>query len=168
MSISYDLDCGDETISLELLDDGTLICHSIDFDIESEMIAKEMGFDPHPCFEAMDDALLLQYGDIDIVEILLAAGADVHAHYDYALRHAALYGHTNVVKLLLEYGADVHAWNNGALRWAADNGNADVVKLLLEYGADVHVENDYALRDAAAHGHADVVEILEDWIKEHS
>ena len=137
MSITYDLDCNGETITLELLDDGTLISYG--FNIEDEMIAKEMGFEPHSCFKAMDHALLraAHRGDINIVELLLAAGADVHAYYDDALRHAALYGYSDVVKLLLEFGADVHAGDNYALRWAVKNG------------------------------HVDVVAILEDWIKEH-
>ena len=56
MSITYDLDCNGETITLELLDDGTLISYGTD--LEDEMIAKEMGFEPHPCFEAMDNALV--------------------------------------------------------------------------------------------------------------
>ena len=168
MSITYDLDCGDEVITLELLDDGTLISYG--FDIESELIAREMGFEPHPCFVAMDHALLqaAQYGrDIDIVEILLAAGADVHVFDDGALRWAAEEGHANVVKLLLEYGADVHALSDNALRLAANNGHSDVVKLLLEYGADVHAGDNYALRLAVAKGHSDVVNILKNWIRDH-
>ena len=167
MSITYDLNCGDETITLELLEDGTLVTYG--FDIESEMIAREMGFEPHPCFKAMDHALLqaAQYGDIKIVEILLAAGADVHAEDDDTLQWAIENGHTDIVKLLLEHGADVHANDDAALREAAEDGYADIVKLLLEYGADVHAWDDYALRHAALYGHANVVEILEDWIKEH-
>ena len=137
MSISYDLDCGDETITLELLDDGTLISYG--FDIESEMIAREMGFEPHPCFKAMDNALWIASddGDIDIVEILLAAGADIHA------------------------------WDDAALQYAAGHGHADVVKILLEHGADVHALNDYALRLAANYSYTEVVKVLEDWIKDH-
>ena len=167
MSISYDLDCGDETVTLELLDDGTLISYG--FDIESEMIAREMGFEPHPCFAAMDNALRHEtYNkNINIVEILLVSGADVHVNDNYALRSAVRGGHVELAKLLLEYGANVHANNNLALLDAASWGYFDIVKLLLEHGADVHAVDDYALRLAARYGHADVVEILEDWIKDH-
>ena len=194
MSITYDLDCGDETITLELLDDGTLISYG--FDIESEMIAKEMGFEPHPCFAAMDKALwkAARGGDIDIVEILLAAGADVRTWDDQPLRYAAVNGYADIVKLLLEYGADIHVYrdsalriaaikgyfeivkilleygadaNNGSLIAAAGHNNADIVKLLLEYGADIHKKNDYALFWARENGHTDIVAILEDWIRDH-
>ena len=160
MSITYDLDCGDETITLELLDDGTLISYG--FDIESEMIAKEMGFEPHPCFKAMDNALwkAVLKRNIEILEILLIAGANIHKWNDQALKWASENGHADVVKILLEYGADAHAWNDYALQVASEKGHADVVELLLEYGADVHANDDEAFRLAADNGHADVVEIL--------
>ena len=177
MSITYDLDCGDEIITLELLDDGTLIYHSLDFDIEDEIIAREMGFEPHPCFVAMDRALRWAAyrnldNDIDIVEILLAAGADVHALDDEALRDAARYGHTDVVELLLECGADVHANNDEALLSAVKGCHEDVLRLLLEYGADVHARDDDALRLArkGCKGKTNkktIISILEDWIKDH-
>ena len=167
MSISYDLDCGEEVITLELLEDGTLISYG--FDIESEMIAKEMGFEPHPCFEAIDKALWQAAHDenIDIVEILLATGSDVSAWDNGTLRWAASNGHSDVVELLLEHGADVHAAGDYALRWAAANGHTDTVQLLLEYGADVHAYDDEALGWARRNSRADVVKIIEDWIKDH-
>ena len=159
MSITYDLDCGEEVITLELLDDGTLISYG--FDIEDEMIAKEMGFEPHPCFAAMDKALwkAARGGDIDIVEILLAAGTNVGSDY-YGFQLAAEKGYIDVVKILLEYGAGVHARENVAFRYAARNGHADIVKLLLKYGADVHARDDEALEWAAGHGHAEIVKLL--------
>ena len=167
MSITYDLDCGEEVITLELLDDGTLISYG--FDIESEMIAKEMGFEPHPCFAAMDEALwqAAHDGNIDIVEILLAAGANVNAFDDQPLRYAAWGGHTDIVQLLLEYGANIHKRNELALRWTVIRGHSDIVELLLKSGANVHAKNDFALWWAVVKGHVDVVAILEDWIKEH-
>ena len=135
MDITYDLDCGDETITLELLDDGTLISYG--FDIESEMIAREMGFEPHPCFEAMDNVLwrAARIGKFNIVEILLAAGADVYVR-DEGLLYASLMGYANVVKLLLEYGADVHAWDDLALLLAEENGHVDVVAILEDWIRD--------------------------------
>ena len=101
-----------------------------------------------------------EYGHLEVVKLLLTAGADVHALNNYALRWAATNGHTEVVELLLAAGADVHALNNYALRWAATNGHTEVVELLLAAGADVHADNDQALRMAAANGHTEVVKLL--------
>jgi len=56
--------------------------YDIDFDIESEIIAREMGFEPHPCFEAMDNKLwrASNKGNVDIVKILIVAGADIYVN----------------------------------------------------------------------------------------
>ena len=45
-------------------------------------------------------ARLGAYGAVDL---LLKAGADVHAYYDRALIMASSYGHASVVKVLLIY-----------------------------------------------------------------
>ena len=44
-----------------------------------------------------------KYGRIDVVKVLLEAGADVHAEDDWALRRASESGHTEVVNLLKKY-----------------------------------------------------------------
>jgi ankyrin repeat protein len=72
---------------------------------------------------------------LDVVELLLANNADVHAGHDTALRYASLSGRTAVVQLLIQRGADVHARNNEAVRKASENGHTDVVQLLLQHGA---------------------------------
>jgi hypothetical protein len=95
---------------------------------------------------------------------LLAAGADVHAENDRALRWASSNGHTEVVKILLAAGADVHAENDRALRWASESGHTEIVKLLLAANANVHAENDYALQLASNNGHTEVVKVLKDHI----
>jgi ankyrin repeat protein len=92
-----------------------------------------------------------------VVARLLAAGADVHAVDDWALRLAAQNGHDAVVARLLAAGADVHAYDDQALRLAAMHGHDVVVARLLAAGADVHAEDDFALRMAAIHGHDAVV-----------
>ena len=167
MSITYDLDCGDETITLELLDDGTLISYG--FDIESELIAKEMGFEPHPCFEAMYDQLCLavESGYVDIVKLLISAGADIHKSNDYVFRLASEFGHEDVVQLLLEHGADVHSYDDLALKLAVRHGYTNTVKVLLEHGADVNAANYCVIKSSVWYDHDDIIKIIEDWIRDH-
>ena len=51
-------------------------------------------------------------GHVEVVKLLLAAGADVHADDDYALRRASEEGQVEVVKLLLAAGANKNKKNN--------------------------------------------------------
>jgi len=99
-------------------------------------------------------------GHVEVVKVLLAVGADVHARNDYALRWASQNGHVEMVKVLLVAGADVHARDDYALQWASEKGHDEVVKVLLAAGADVHADNDYALQWASGNGHVEVVKVL--------
>src|SRR5580692_36275 len=49
-------------------------------------------------------------------------------------------------QLLIEAGADVHANNDYAFKWSAERGHLEVIRLLIKAGADVHAYNDYALQ----------------------
>jgi len=117
-------------------------------------------------FRNKDNALACSagYGKLDFVEYLLAAGANVHASYDFALQWASDNGHTEVVKILLAAGANVHARDDGALRCASYYGHTEIVKLLLAAGADVHTYDDQALQSAYINGHTEVVKVLKDHI----
>src|ERR1043166_5100988 len=85
--------------------------------------------------EALAAALMLaaEYGQLDIISLLLKAGADIHAGRDMALRDAAEAGRVEVVQFLLEQGADTHAVDDEALHLAAKNGHLEVAKLLREW-----------------------------------
>ena len=84
-------------------------------------------------------------GQISLVKLLLAAGADVNATSAVGLSRkictplmaAAESGWTEIVPILLEAGADVNASVEGktALGFAMENKHADVVDLLRAVGA---------------------------------
>jgi len=177
-STFYEIDCGnDEPVVMERRDDGELVFHG--WDLETELAAQELGFQPSACFmvwEAkrtgtLDKALrnAARDGHAAVVELLLAAGADVKAKNEYgetALHQAAWYGHAAIVELLLAAGADVDAQDEAgwtALHEAAQEAHAAVVELLLAAGADVNAQSNAgwtALHQAAENGHAAVVELL--------
>ena len=48
----------------------------------------------------------------------------------------------DVVQLLLQHGADVHAADDGPLQWASANGHTAVVQLLIQHGAVLPAELD--------------------------
>ena len=109
-----------------------------------------------------------------IVELLLLAGADVHARmFSFSIGggqtplHAAAWGgSTEVVKLLLLAGADIHADDKAfgtPLHHAALGGNVEVVRLLLSLGSVVNEKDDISitpLHGAAQAGHTEVVKLL--------
>ena len=129
----------------------------------------------------------LQYiarlGDIELVRILLDAGADVNApptgsvgqDKHTALQAAAKGGNLELVQILLDAGADVNAppettnltcTNHGytALQAAALTGNIELVQLLLHAGADVNAPpSDFgymAIQAAAIGGNIALFQIL--------
>jgi ankyrin repeat protein/beta-lactamase regulating signal transducer with metallopeptidase domain len=108
-------------------------------------------------------------GDVDGVEAMLTAGADINAQIDgdgSPLIAAADEGHVDIVRLLLDRGANPNLAVDGdgsALIAAAGEGHADVVRLLLDRNADpnlvVHGDGT-ALTAAAGEGHTAVVDLL--------
>jgi len=105
----------------------------------------------------------------DVVELLLAHGADVNARDNDGktpLIFAALSGNKDVVELLLAHGADANARDSEdwtPLLWAASDGYTDVVEFLLAHGADANARNSHGetpLHRAALRGNKAVVELL--------
>jgi ankyrin repeat protein len=108
-------------------------------------------------------------GRKEIVELLLANGADVNAKNkdgETPLYLAARDGRMDAVELLLTKGADVNAKNKDGetpLYLVAGDGRKDVVELLLAKGADVNAKDKDrfpALHRAASRGHKEIVELL--------
>jgi len=184
-STFFEIDCGDdEPVVMERRDDGELVFHG--WDLETELAAQELGFQPSAAFVVWDakrngtlDKALWDAawdGRTAVVELLLAAGADVNekeAGGRTALHYAAWENHAAVIELLLAAGADINAKSNyggTALHYAAEQGHASVVELLLAAGADVNAQSTAgwtALHYAASRGHAAIVELIERWVAEH-
>jgi hypothetical protein len=119
--------------------------------------------------------LAAEHGHAEMVDALLARGADVDAEMHEedgvprrALHCAVYYGqNVGVVRALLARGADVQAGSvEGVftpLHMAAQGGDVELVQLLLSFGADVHARGPSRftpLHVAAQHGHARVVDAL--------
>ena len=87
------------------------------------------------------------YNRVDVVELLLSLGANVHAKDKgglVPLHNACSYGHLEVVELLIKHGANVNIsdlWKFTPLHEAAAKGKYDICKLLLKHGAEPTKKN---------------------------
>jgi len=109
-------------------------------------------------------------GDLDMVDILLASGANIKAANRYGVQPlslAAESGNAAVIDRLLKAGADPNTSMPGGetvLMTAARTGNVDAIKLLLVRHADVNARDERsgqtALMWAAARGNTDAIRIL--------
>jgi len=125
---------------------------------------------------ALDGATALHWAvnrdDLEMVDVLLAAGAKVGVANDFGvipLSLAAENGSVAMVDRLLEAGADPNAALPGGetpLMIAARTGNLDAVRTLLDHGANVDAKEETkgqtALMWAIDEKHSDVVKLLMD------
>jgi len=83
--------------------------------------------------------------EIEIVKLLLEAGADINAEDGAALEKASYFGLIEIVKLLLDAGVDVYAGDHSALHSAEWEGHSEIVKLIIEKGnIDIFCKNYYS------------------------
>ena len=108
-------------------------------------------------------------GPQDVVEFLLAKGANVNAKDEFnstPLQYAAVNGHKELVVLLLAKGAKVNAtdnWGSTPLHAAARQGHLEIIKLLITKGADIYAKTnkgETVISLANKKGHTEIVELL--------
>ena len=112
------------------------------------------------------------FGQPEVAEMLLAAGADANAEARNKMRvrplhSAAAADKTRVALVLITHGADVKARQEGGftpLHAAAQNGNLALVRALLDHGPEVSTPTDDGktpLELAKERGHEEVVGLLQ-------
>lgn len=102
----------------------------------------------------------LRKGEVNTVQALLEAGADVHARDSAggtALHAAAIGGHVDACRVLLEAGSDCNAVDQGTnsplhmlASPTARGRGTELATLLLEWGASVDIKNSEGLTAVSA------------------
>ncbi|KAJ3342348.1 hypothetical protein HDU93_002464 [Gonapodya sp. JEL0774] len=111
----------------------------------------------------LNEALLVasQNGHLTLVELLLNAGANVHAHDDAAIYQAAVGGHTEAVRSLLNWGADLSHIGDEVLSIASSWGQLELVALILDTSQHFSPRAiAMALMSACERGAVDVISYL--------
>ena len=86
-----------------------------------------------------------QKGKIEIVKILLTAGANINFKNNYELdatHFASKEGHYEIVKLLIKFGISL---NPKQIHYASAEDQIEIIELLLDHGADINskTQNDH-------------------------
>lgn len=112
----------------------------------------------------------VQANSLDIVNLLIDAGANVNAETRYKITPLSLAcsnGNTAIIERLLQAGVDSNSTSEEgetALMTAALNGKVDAIKMLLSHGAKVNAAEPYkgqtALMWAAGEGNVDAAAVL--------
>ena len=114
--------------------------------------------------------LAAYYGHLEVVQYLLAAGADIDAKDstgNTALMGVCFKGYEDIAEVLVESGANVNHINSmGAtgLIYAATFNKIAIAKMLLEHGADVNIKDargNTALDNARMQEAMEMIDILE-------
>ena len=95
-------------------------------------------------------ALHLNFGNLEIVKLLLDSGADINAVSKNGfsatpLQGAAAFNKIDLARLLIARGANVNCRGEGGgspLHEAAGSGQIEFAKLLLDHGANVNAKDD--------------------------
>lgn len=110
-------------------------------------------------------------GSLDILRMLLAAGADISIRdkdSETPLKYAARDDRCDAARLLIENGADIETrdyMGRTPLLEAANGGKVAVVKVLWELKANIHCADDLGftpLHHAGDRGHLEMVQLLLD------
>lgn len=119
--------------------------------------------------EATPLLIAAQSGKIEILKLLLKAGADFNmkdAYGDTPIHLAISEGHVEIVKLLIDAGIDINLKDydgSTPLHSAANKDKKDIIKLLLNAGADVNIKDYYGQTPLhVAKDNDEVVKILLD------
>eukprot|EP00043_Microstomoeca_roanoka_P012238 m.117643 g.117643 ORF g.117643 m.117643 type:complete len:1268 (+) comp15434_c3_seq3:95-3898(+) len=108
----------------------------------------------------------VRYGQVEVVRMLLAHGADVSRAVKQglcSLHFACQYDHREIVKLLLAANVDVDSrdkYGTTPLHLAASNGHTECARLLLNAGAAINAvdsKGNTPLHRACRWGHAELV-----------
>ncbi|XP_059141192.1 ankyrin repeat and KH domain-containing protein mask-like [Physella acuta] len=108
--------------------------------------------------------------DLDIVQILLKAGAPLKSDYCYNSSEGVLnlsikIGSYNLIEMFCRHGADVNKQdyyysNKNPLVVAAENGRCDIIDLLLNHGTQISQNSCPALQSAIEHEQLDCAKFL--------
>ncbi|KAH8680661.1 hypothetical protein BX600DRAFT_391706 [Xylariales sp. PMI_506] len=132
-------------ISSEMVDSSLYDATDREKEHTVKLLLVKFGADPNATGEVYGNALTAAAydGRLDILRLLLDAGANVNSPDGWAIQTAAAEGHIEIVQELLARNADVNALTTNenfpsgtALQAATEYGRQEIVEILLKHDAD--------------------------------
>ncbi|KAL7807892.1 ankyrin repeat-containing domain protein [Trichoderma aethiopicum] len=136
------------------------------------LLLQSFGASPNATGEEYGTALTAAAFDgiMEMVQLLLDAGAEINDPNGWALQTAAAEGHYEIVQELISRGAEVNACTHNAnfpagtaIQGACESSRSDIVSLLLEKGADPNLglgTDSPPIVAATQRGEAGILEML--------
>jgi len=119
----------------------------------------------HPCF-IFDACKHGYINLVKLLIIKFGVDISVSHGFDKLIHCASRYGHKEILEFLIANGADVNSyamWKDTPLMLACVAGHKDCAELLIANGADVNIQSSgcgSALSSACVAGHKDCIELL--------
>ena len=101
-------------------------------------------------------------GPMASIKKYLDDGANIHFDNDFGIVAAVECNRLDLVDFLMARGADIHARDHACIRHASRSGNFPMVKKLVEHGANFRTHNDFALYFALIHSRMELASYLMD------
>lgn len=107
-------------------------------DIEESKKYLELGADVHKKSDFLLSNAASYQGDLKLVQLLVAYGANIHANKENALMSAIYHNRPNIVRYLVMQGANIHTNNNQAIKDAVRYNRLDIMKYLATQNSFMH------------------------------
>jgi len=159
------------SIPVERLEEALYEASDMEKEQTVRLLVEELKVNPNAAGEEYGNALTASAhdGTMNILKLLLDAGAHVNSPNGWALQTAAAEGHIDIVRELLDRKANVDEcvvndeFSDGtALQAACEAGHSEIVRMLLEHKADPNLgpPGTYPIIAATEKGEHDIVEQL--------
>lgn len=104
----------------------------------------------------------IQYGKIEIIQILYDNGYNIHISDESALRSAVSYNKIDIVRYLLNNGANPDANEYESLKMSVEIKSIDLLRELHRHNGNIHFDDENLLRRAVILECTDIIEYLID------
>ncbi|KAJ3086524.1 hypothetical protein HK102_012988 [Quaeritorhiza haematococci] len=107
-----------------------LIAAGMNSDLLLRLVRRQIGKTVNNLVMRLTEGVIANNKKLDLLDLLLERGADVHARGEAALQASIACKHVDMVRFLLDRGANVFDIDGELLSWAINNEDADLAQVV--------------------------------------